>query len=116
MIAQRRIIQYRGPSGPAQSAEQSTQAACTGCSSQYPEVIDRSGQSRPHAPEASTEGVPSGISPLCLGVCESIAPDIFEVDDSGDMVLLREHVTTSAHADVEAALASCPTLALRLEL
>ncbi|MBF6354127.1 ferredoxin [Nocardia higoensis] len=56
------------------------------------------------------------MSPLCLGVCESIAPDIFEVDDSGDMVLLREHVTTSAHADVEAALASCPTLALRLEL
>ncbi|MFJ2667541.1 ferredoxin [Nocardia fluminea] len=50
-----------------------------------------------------------------LGLCESIAPDIFEVDDSGDLIPLHEQVPEDQRADVEAAISACPTAALRLE-
>ncbi|MGW2664089.1 ferredoxin [Nocardia tengchongensis] len=48
-----------------------------------------------------------------LGICESIAPDIFEIDDSGDLVLLREEVTAEQRALVEQAIEGCPTFALK---
>ncbi|WP_158890867.1 ferredoxin [Amycolatopsis anabasis] len=50
-----------------------------------------------------------------LGICESLAPEHFEVNDDGDLVLLDENVDERAMADVEQAVASCPTEALRLE-
>lgn len=50
-----------------------------------------------------------------LGICESIAPDVFEVDDAGDLVLLREDVGDDELQLVEDAVAGCPTEALRLE-
>lgn len=50
-----------------------------------------------------------------LGICESLAPDVFEVDDAGELVLLTETVGEDGLADVEAAVAGCPTEALRLE-
>lgn len=50
-----------------------------------------------------------------LGICESLAPDVFEVDDSGDLVLRTDTVPDGQLADVEAAVAGCPTEALRLE-
>ncbi|NKQ54202.1 ferredoxin [Amycolatopsis sp. K13G38] len=50
-----------------------------------------------------------------LGICESLAPEVFEVDDSGELVLLEETITEHQIADVEAAVTGCPTEALRLE-
>lgn len=50
-----------------------------------------------------------------LGICESLAPDHFEVNDEGDLVLLEEHVSDEDIQAVEEACAGCPTEALRLE-
>lgn len=50
-----------------------------------------------------------------LGICESLAPDVFEVDDAGELVLLTATVGEGQLADVEAACEGCPTEALRLE-
>ena len=49
-----------------------------------------------------------------LGICESIAPEIFEVNDDGDLVLLTEDITDEQLAGVEQAVEGCPTAALRL--
>jgi ferredoxin len=50
-----------------------------------------------------------------LGICESLAPEVFEVDDAGDLVLKAGEVPEGQSADVEAAVAGCPTEALRIE-
>ncbi len=50
-----------------------------------------------------------------LGICESMAPNIFEVDDDGKLVLLRDDVTDDELQSVEEAVAGCPTEALRIE-
>jgi ferredoxin len=50
-----------------------------------------------------------------LGICESLAPDCFEVDDAGTLVLLTDTVPEGGLADVRAAIDGCPTEALRLE-
>ncbi|WP_280424703.1 ferredoxin [Nocardia carnea] len=50
-----------------------------------------------------------------LGICESIAPDVFEVDENGDLVILEEQVTENGRAEVEQAVEGCPTFALRIE-
>lgn len=50
-----------------------------------------------------------------LGICESLAPDHFEVNDDGDLVLLEERVTDADIQAVEEACAGCPTEALRIE-
>ncbi|ANQ75651.1 MULTISPECIES: ferredoxin [Rhodococcus] len=49
-----------------------------------------------------------------LGICESLAPDKFEIDDDGNLMLLSDTVTDDERDDVEAAIAGCPTEALRL--
>ncbi|MCW2711260.1 MAG: 3Fe-4S ferredoxin [Marmoricola sp.] len=52
-----------------------------------------------------------------LGVCESIAPSVFEVNDDHTMVVREPDRSVPAgelHEDVEDAVASCPTSALRL--
>jgi ferredoxin len=49
-----------------------------------------------------------------IGICESIAPKYYEVNDDGELVLLQEDV---ADADVEAiakTVAECPSGALSL--
>ncbi len=53
---------------------------------------------------------------LCtgLGICESIAPDHFEIDDDGELVLLRTEVADGERATLEDAVRQCPTGALRL--
>jgi ferredoxin len=48
------------------------------------------------------------------GVCESIADDIFEVGDDGMVHLLVEDVDETRRADVESAVAECPTQALSI--
>jgi ferredoxin len=49
-----------------------------------------------------------------LGICESLAPDVFEIDDDGDLVLKTDEVPPGQLADIEAAVDGCPTEALRL--
>ncbi|MFJ9562860.1 ferredoxin [Streptomyces fuscichromogenes] len=49
-----------------------------------------------------------------LGICESLAPDVFEVDDNGDLVLKSDTVEDDGLSAVEEAVAGCPTEALRL--
>ena len=50
-----------------------------------------------------------------LGICESMAPDFFEVDDGGDLVLVKEDITDAELQSVEEAVSGCPTEALRIE-
>jgi ferredoxin len=50
-----------------------------------------------------------------LGICESMAPNIFEVDDEGKLVLLKDDITDDELQSVEEAVAGCPTEALRIE-
>jgi len=50
-----------------------------------------------------------------LGICESMAPDFFEVNEKGDLVLLKDEVSEADVESVEEAVAGCPTEALRIE-
>jgi ferredoxin len=50
-----------------------------------------------------------------LGICESLAPMFFEVDDNGELVLLKEDIADGELAAVEEAVRGCPTEALRIE-
>ncbi|HVV08033.1 ferredoxin [Amycolatopsis sp.] len=52
----------------------------------------------------------------CTGqaMCESIAPDLFQVDDEGMLSLSAETVPDGRLDDVEQAVACCPNEALRL--
>jgi ferredoxin len=49
-----------------------------------------------------------------LGICESLAPSVFEVNDQGDLVLLKADISDDELQGVEEAVAGCPTEALRL--
>lgn len=49
-----------------------------------------------------------------IGMCESVAPDYFEIDDDGALVVHRDVVDESQLTEVEAAILACPTAALRL--
>jgi ferredoxin len=49
-----------------------------------------------------------------LGICESLAPEFFEVNDDGDLVLLREDISGAELQAVEEAVSGCPTEALRI--
>jgi ferredoxin len=50
-----------------------------------------------------------------LGICESMAPEFFEVNDEGTLELLKEDITDDELQSVEEAVAGCPTEALRIE-
>lgn len=50
-----------------------------------------------------------------LGICESVAPNFFEIGDSGVLNLLNPTPPEEERALMEEAVASCPTLALRIE-
>jgi ferredoxin len=50
-----------------------------------------------------------------LGLCESIAPEFFEVQDDGSLELLRSDAEEGQRAELEEACRSCPTEALRIE-
>ncbi|MFF7647149.1 4Fe-4S domain-containing protein [Streptomyces canus] len=49
-----------------------------------------------------------------LGICESLAPEFFEVNDEGELVLLKKDITDQELQGVEEAVAGCPTEALRI--
>lgn len=48
------------------------------------------------------------------GICESLAEDVFEIQDNGDLKLLTETVPDGQDEAVEQAVAACPTDALSL--
>ena len=49
-----------------------------------------------------------------LGLCESLAPDFFEVQDDGSLMVLRETFDEAERSSLEEAVRSCPTEALSL--
>lgn len=51
---------------------------------------------------------------LCEGnaVCVGIAPDVFDLDDRDQVILLLEDVPAERESDVEQAIAQCPRAAL----
>jgi ferredoxin len=49
------------------------------------------------------------------GMCESIAPDLFEIREDGWLYVLDDSPGEQRRADVEAAVAACPTGALSVE-
>ena len=53
---------------------------------------------------------------LCAstGGCEALAPDVFEIGDDGELVVLRPEPDERDLPDVRAAVAACPTRALSL--
>lgn len=49
-----------------------------------------------------------------IGICESVLPERFEVDDDGGLTVHDETVAAEDRDDVEEAVRSCPAAALRL--
>jgi ferredoxin len=49
-----------------------------------------------------------------LGVCESVAPAVFEINGNGVLEILQEEPDEALRGDVETACASCPTAALSI--
>jgi ferredoxin len=54
---------------------------------------------------------------LCasLGMCEAVAPDVFEIGADGALRVLQPEPSAGLRARAEAACAACPTGALRVE-
>jgi ferredoxin len=50
-----------------------------------------------------------------LGICESLAPEYFEVDDTGKLVLLNEDISPDDLQAIREAVDGCPTEAIRIE-
>lgn len=48
------------------------------------------------------------------GACEALAPDVFEVDDDGVLLVHRSEPADDELADVQDAVQACPTRALSL--
>ncbi len=49
-----------------------------------------------------------------LGICESLAPDFFEVNDDGELLVLKEEISDEELQEVEEAVNGCPTEALKI--
>lgn len=49
-----------------------------------------------------------------LGICESLAPDFFEVNDAGELVQLKADISPDEMQAVEEAVAGCPTEAITI--
>jgi len=49
-----------------------------------------------------------------IGICESLAPSFFEVDDDGELLVLRDDVTEDDRDLIEQTVVGCPTAALSL--
>jgi len=50
-----------------------------------------------------------------LGMCESVAPEVFEVGDDGALTVLNPSPPEDQRALMEEAVAACPTAALSIE-
>jgi ferredoxin len=47
-------------------------------------------------------------------VCESLAPDVFEIDENNFLMVKTEEVTDANRAAIERAVASCPRQAISI--
>ena len=50
-----------------------------------------------------------------IGICESIAPDIFEIGADGALNILIDQIAPDRRTEVEQACADCPTQALSIQ-
>ena len=50
-----------------------------------------------------------------IGLCESTAPDIFEIGPDGALHILIEDIPAERRRDLEQACENCPTQALSIE-
>ena len=52
---------------------------------------------------------------LCIGcgACQAICSDVFEIDDDGLSTVIEEVVEEKNHDDVQEAIESCPTEAIK---
>jgi ferredoxin len=49
------------------------------------------------------------------GMCADVAPELFELDDEGELHVLREDVPDELRRKAESAMRLCPVAALRLQ-
>jgi ferredoxin len=49
-----------------------------------------------------------------MGLCEMVAPDMFQLDDDGVMTVHSEVVEASRRAEMDAVAMGCPTQSLRV--
>ena len=49
-----------------------------------------------------------------IGICESLAPAHFEVNQAGELMLLSEDIASDEAQRIEEAIGGCPTEALHL--
>lgn len=49
------------------------------------------------------------------GFCEEIAPDLFKLDEDGKVTTVQSHLEPEQLADAQAAAATCPATALRID-
>jgi ferredoxin len=49
---------------------------------------------------------------ILSGVCTSIAPETFRLDEEGELVVVAEDVPSEHEEDVQTAVDTCPTRAL----
>jgi ferredoxin len=49
-----------------------------------------------------------------LGICEAKAPEAFEIDEEGSLVILVDDVPADQAEQIRQAVDGCPTAALRL--
>jgi len=49
-----------------------------------------------------------------LGLCEAQAPDLFDVQDDGSLLVRDEHPGEERRTDLMSAVAGCPTQALSI--
>jgi ferredoxin len=47
-----------------------------------------------------------------MGLCEMVAPDVFQLDDDGAMTVQSELLDASRRAEMEAVAMGCPTQSL----
>ncbi len=50
-----------------------------------------------------------------IGICEAIAPDVFEIGADGALTILAAEVPEERRTDMEQACQDCPTQALSIE-
>lgn len=50
-----------------------------------------------------------------LGLCEAVAPDIFEVDGGGELAIHDDAVTGDRRPEIDDAVEGCPTQALSVD-
>lgn len=49
------------------------------------------------------------------GVCMAVAPEVFELNDDDELMVLQERPDEAQRAEVEAAVRQCPRQAISLE-